>query len=137
MLVLAIGMIVYRLFGKLFRPKEVIIEGSRVIPVNILGEIKQTINDNKLVVLDFYANWCPGCVYAAPDFARLSKLYPNVVFLKVNTDEAREAASHYGIEALPTFKVFSTKKEIGSLVGFDKKALIATLESAGAISSQE
>ena len=100
-----------------------------------LADLKQELSTSKTVAVDFYAPWCPGCVYAAPDYARLSKEYTNVLFLKVNTDIAREIASHYQIEALPTFKIFTSKREVASLVGFNKKDFIFKLEAAGGTAS--
>jgi thioredoxin 1 len=135
MLVIASIFIAFRLYRIFFPLKEIVIEGSRVKAIESLADLTQELSTNKTVAVDFYAPWCPGCVYAAPDYARLSKEYTNVLFLKVNTDIAREISSHYQIEALPTFKIFSSKTEVASLVGFNKKDFISKLEAAGGTAS--
>ena len=135
MLVIACIFIAFRVYRIFFPLKEIVIEGSRVQTVESLSDLTNELSANKIVAVDFYAPWCPGCVYAAPDYARLSKEYTNVLFIKVNTDNAREIASHYKIEALPTFKIFSSKKEVASLVGFDKKDFVSKLQAAGGTAS--
>jgi thioredoxin 1 len=133
---IALLFIGFRIFS-MMTLKEVVIEGSRVEAVESHGKFKEELKNNKIVIADFYANWCPGCVHAAPEYAKLSKRYQNVKFIKINTDKAGDIASAYQIQALPTFKIFANKKEVTSLVGFDKHDMIAKLESAGAVATQE
>ena len=133
MVSLALLFIAFRIYS-MFSLKEEVIEGSRVVTVDKEDELKNQLNDNKIVVIDFYADWCPGCVRSSPEFARMSKRYTNVRFLKINTDIARSIASAHAIQALPTFKIISHKKEIASIVGFDKGDLISKLETAGGVS---
>jgi thioredoxin 1 len=44
-------------------------------------------NKDKLVVIDFYAQWCGPCKYISPKVEEMAKNYPNVVFFKVDVDE--------------------------------------------------
>ena len=117
--------------------KEVVVEGSRVVTVGSLQEFDEVLKSNKIVIADFYANWCPGCVHAAPDFARLSKVFTNVCFVKINTDVAQDVARKFNISVLPTFKVFTMKKEVHTLTGFKKADVVDKLESVGGIAQIE
>ena len=65
-----------------------------------------TINENEIVVLDFWAEWCGPCRAFAPVYEAASKKYPHVVFGKVNTEEEPELAGAFEIQAIPTLMVF-------------------------------
>jgi thioredoxin len=64
------------------------------------------IKDNNLVVLDFSATWCGPCKVLAPQLEALSKVYQNVVFLKVDVDEFEDIASTHQISAMPTIMFY-------------------------------
>ena len=74
------------------------------------NEILKTAGD-KLVVVDFFATWCGPCRMIAPKLEAMSKTYTDVIFLKVDVDEAEDVAQKYDISAMPTFKFFKHEKE--------------------------
>ena len=57
----------------------------------------------KLIVIDFFATWCGPCKMIAPKLEQMDKDMDNVVFLKVDVDEAEDVAQEYNISAMPTF----------------------------------
>jgi thioredoxin 1 len=67
------------------------------------------INDNPMVVVDFWAPWCGPCRGFAPIFEKASEAHPDVVFAKVNTDEQQELAGSFNIRSIPTLMVFREK----------------------------
>jgi len=67
---------------------------------------EKTINDNPMVIIDFWAPWCGPCRGFAPVFERVAEANPDVVFAKVNTDDEQEIASHFQIRSIPTLMVF-------------------------------
>jgi len=84
---------------------------------------------DKLVVIDFFATWCGPCKMIAPKLEEWSASMPNVVFLKVDVDEAEDVAAEYSIQAMPTFIFMKNKAKVGDLCGAnaDKlKELITT-----------
>lgn len=78
---------------------------------------------NKLIVVDFFAQWCGPCKAIAPEVEKLATANPNVVFLKVDTDRVTALAAQYQIAAMPTFKFFWNSEEIDKFSGADLKKL--------------
>jgi thioredoxin len=66
----------------------------------------ETVEKNDMVVIDFWAQWCPPCRNFAPVFESVSEKYPNIVFAKLNTEEEQGLASHFQIRSIPTLMIF-------------------------------
>nr|ADD37926.1 Thioredoxin-2 [Lepeophtheirus salmonis]ADD38217.1 Thioredoxin-2 [Lepeophtheirus salmonis] len=71
----------------------------------------------KLVVVDFFATWCGPCKVIAPQIEEWAKSMDDVVFIKVDVDEAEDVAQHYNITAMPTFMLFKETKKVADLMG--------------------
>ena len=82
---------------------------------------EQTVNENPLVIIDFWAPWCGPCRGFAPVYEKASEAHADVVFAKVNTDEQQELAGTFGIRSIPTLMVFREKvilfQQAGALPG--------------------
>ena len=65
------------------------------------------LENERPVVVDFWAEWCGPCRTLAPIFERLAERHsPDVVFVKVNTEHAHEVAKRANIRSLPTMAFF-------------------------------
>jgi len=71
----------------------------------------ETIENNELVILDFWAEWCGPCKAYGPVYERVSEGFPDVVFGKINTEEQQALAGMFGIRSIPTTIAF--KEGIG------------------------
>ncbi|XP_026867302.1 thioredoxin [Electrophorus electricus] len=80
---------------------------------------------NRLVVVDFTATWCGPCQIIAPFFKALSENpdNKNVVFLKVDVDEAADVAALCGISCMPTFYFYKAGQKINEFAGSNKEKL--------------
>ena len=67
---------------------------------------EQLIENNDIVVVDFWAPWCGPCKSFAPIFESVAKSNPDIEFVKVNTEEQQELAAHFQIRSIPTLMVF-------------------------------
>lgn len=65
-----------------------------------------TINNNDIVLIDFWAPWCGPCRQFAPVFESMSESHPGIVFAKVNTEEQQQLAAQFQIRSIPTLMVF-------------------------------
>jgi len=79
--------------------------------------IKEVISGDKVVILDFWAEWCGPCRMYGPILAEFAEVNEDVVVGKVNVDESSEAAAFYGIRSIPTTIVFKNGEIINRLPG--------------------
>lgn len=70
---------------------------------------EQTIEDNEIVLIDFWASWCGPCRAFAPVYEKLSEIHPGVVFGKVDTEAEQELAASFRIQSIPTLMAVRDK----------------------------
>jgi len=68
--------------------------------------IEETINNNDIVVIDFWAPWCGPCQAFKPIFEEASERHEDVAFASCNTEEQTELAAMFQIQSIPTLVVF-------------------------------
>ena len=67
---------------------------------------QETIENNDIVLIDFWASWCGPCQSFAPVFEQASETNPDMVFAKVNTEEQMELAAHFQVRSIPMLAIF-------------------------------
>lgn len=71
-----------------------------------LENLNETIAENEVVFLDFWAEWCGPCRSFGPIFEQASESNPDVVFGKVDTEAQQELAAGFQITSIPTLMAF-------------------------------
>jgi thioredoxin 1 len=74
-------------------------------------------NSHKLVVVDFFAEWCMPCLMLSPVIEELAEKMKDVKFVKINTDDNQEISKKYGISSIPCLIIFKEGEEIERLIG--------------------
>jgi len=96
---------------------------SKVVHVSSADQyLSMTKQPNKLVVVDFSAEWCGPCRAIRPKYDQLSKVYPDVVFLHVDIDELRALDDVRSINSVPTFRFYKNGPK-AEIVGANVTAL--------------
>ena len=80
-------------------------------------DFEQTIIDNDVVLVDFWAAWCGPCRSFAPTFEKVSEQHPSIVFAKVDTEAEPELAQYFQIRSIPTLMAFREKIGVFSQPG--------------------
>lgn len=75
------------------------------------------IDNNDLVIIDFWAEWCGPCKSFAPVFEAAAEKYDDIVFAKVNTEEQQELAGMFQIRSIPTLLIFKEQVVVFSQPG--------------------
>lgn len=65
-----------------------------------------TVDNNDIVVVDFWAEWCGPCKSFAPVFEKVAENHPEIVFGKIDTEEQAELAQAFQIRSIPTLMLF-------------------------------
>ena len=98
----------------------------KMIDKNNFEEVK---NSDKLVLLDFYADWCGPCRMVAPILHEIAEERPDVSVGTINVDNEPELAEAFGVYSIPTLVVMKNGAVVRQTSGARPKAqLLALLE---------
>ena len=76
-----------------------------------------TIMNNDIVFVDFWAEWCGPCRQFGPIFEKASEKYGDIVFGKVDTEAEQQLSAAASITSIPTLMVFREKVMVFNQAG--------------------
>jgi len=86
---------------------------------------KEITSQNKFVLVDFFAVWCPPCSALSPILENLEKEYKDkVVFAKIDVDKCPKTSQKFGVSPIPMVVLLKDKKEVDQFIGFKPEATI-------------
>ncbi|ARV08854.1 thiol reductase thioredoxin [Winogradskyella sp. PC-19] len=90
------------------------------------AESKLLNNNNRLILVDFYATWCGPCKRMAPIIKELESEYPNVDFYKIDVDK-NQVDDALGVSAMPTYVFIKNSSNLEQIEGAMSKAKMKSL----------
>jgi len=79
----------------------------------------------KLIIVDFWADWCVPCNMLAPVLDKVAEIHKETVILaKVNVDENPGKSNEYGINAIPAVKLFKGGKVVDEFTGVQSEDMV-------------
>ena len=95
-----------------------------VIGKNNFEEIKQ---NDKPILIDFYANWCGPCKMLSPIIDEIADEREDVIVGKINVDSEPELAEKFGVFSIPTLVILKNGDVVHQSAGARPKAQILAL----------
>ena len=81
------------------------------------ASFEKAISENKLVLVDFWATWCPPCRAFGPIYEKASEEHSDIVFGKVDVDKNQDLAGQFSIQAIPTLMIVKEGKVVYQKAG--------------------
>lgn len=90
------------------------------------ANFNETINSDKPVLVDFWAEWCGPCKMIGPAVEELANDYEGkAVVAKLNVDENPETTAKFGVRSIPTLLVFKNGQIVDKQIGAVPKSVLA------------
>ena len=94
---------------------------------------KEVLEDEGVILVDFWAGWCAPCIALAPIIEKVAEsTKDNAKILKLNVDENPDIAMKFGIRGIPTVKLFKDGKVVEEIVGLQPQQVYEQAISAHA-----
>ena len=87
-----------------------------------LQDFENRITSDKMVLVDFYADWCAPCIKMKPFLEKMASEMPDKMELvRINVDENAELCKTLNVSALPVLKLYKNKEVVWENIGFTEE----------------
>lgn len=84
-----------------------------------LEQYKALLHSDKLVLVDFYADWCAPCKKMKPYLEKIAvEMEDKVTLIRINADENKELCKNLNVTALPVLKLYKNNQLTWENLGF-------------------
>ena len=87
-------------------------------------DLENVKNSGKIILLDFYADWCGPCRMLSPVVDEFTEENPDFVVGKINVDKEPELSEEFGVSSIPMLVVMKDGKILNKSVGAKSKQQI-------------
>ena len=88
------------------------------VPHTMISLMQLLEQEQRLIVLDFYAEWCGPCKRIGPEIEKLQSTYfDHIMVQKIDVDQCDDIAAYFKITSMPTFLFIKNKTVVDSVIG--------------------
>lgn len=98
-----------------------------VVKLTVENFEQEVLQAEKLVLVDFYADWCGPCKMMSPIVDEIAEEESEIKVCNINIDQAMEIAQKYRVMSIPTFIAFKNGEEAGRQIGAVSKGELLSL----------
>lgn len=105
--------------------------GAANPPCEVIMKYQDVINSTPVVLVEFFATWCPHCQRMMPVVEQISELLAGQTDVyQFDIDQNREEADRLDVQSIPTFIIYKDGREVWRRSGeLDGQDLLARLQS--------
>lgn len=95
------------------------LNSDQISVVNAANYSSFTAQKDRLVIVDFYADWCPPCRMLSPVLKKAAAAHPGVVVIgKVDVDQSKNLAISQQVSSIPDVRIFKNGVQVERIIGF-------------------
>ena len=92
--------------------------------MSVVSFNKDDLENVKIIIVDFYADWCGPCRMLSPVVDEFAEENPDFVVGKINVDKEPELSEEFGVSSIPMLVVMKDGKILNKSVGAKSKQQI-------------